>query len=89
MSTTRTHLLGMELLLPDGGTQQGPKGTKELPPRPVLDCQEHSHVPLDAARSQAVNLQGRDSGDLRGPSRPAKGSKAGGGNGFMELGYQH
>ena len=58
-----THLLGAELLLPDGGTQQGPKGTQELPPRPVLDRQEHSHVLLDALGSQPVNLQGRESGN--------------------------
>lgn len=44
----RTDLLGTELLVPDGGTQQGPEGAEEPPPRPVLDCQEHGHVLLDA-----------------------------------------
>lgn len=44
----RTNLLGAKLLFPDGGTQQGPEGAEELPPRPVLDRQEHGHVLLDA-----------------------------------------
>lgn len=65
-----TDLLGMELLIPDGGTQPGPQGTQQLPPRPVLDRQEHSHVLLDALCGQSVNLQGKESGDLRGPSQP-------------------
>ena len=56
--TAWTHLLGAELLLPNGGAQQGPKGTQEPPPRPVPDCQEHSYVLLDAPGGQSVNLQG-------------------------------
>lgn len=59
---TCTDLLGAELLIPDSGAQQGPEGTQELPPRPVLDRQEHGHVLLDAPRGQLTNLQGQETG---------------------------
>lgn len=43
-----TNLLGTKLLFPSSGTQQGPEGFEEPPPRPVLDRQEHGHVLPDA-----------------------------------------
>lgn len=58
LPTVWTHLLSAELLLPDGGAQQGPKGTQQPPPRPIPDRQEHSHILLDAPGGQSVNLQG-------------------------------
>lgn len=63
----------MELLVPDGGAQQGPEGTEELPPRPVLDRQERSHVLLDALCGQSANLQGKETRTSRGPSQPREG----------------
>lgn len=65
----RTDLLGAKLLVPDAGTQQGPEGVEELPPRPVLDRQEHGHVLLDAPRGQAADLRGEGMGN--GGSCPA------------------
>lgn len=53
----RTHLLGSKLLCAKSGAQQGPERRQKLPPRPVLDLQEHSQVLLDAVCSQPTDLQ--------------------------------
>lgn len=79
-----TNLFGPELLVPDGGTQQRPQGTKELPPRPVLDRQEDSHVLLDALSGQPPDLQEEETrawGEVKG-REAVEGGAGGGGTGF-------
>lgn len=58
-----TYLLGVQLLIPYGSTQQGPEGCQELPPWPVLDGQKYCQILPDALGSQPVNLQGEGGGD--------------------------
>lgn len=70
-----TDLLGSKLLVSDSGTQQGLEGSEELPPRPVLDRQERSHILLDALCGQPANLEGKNR-NVRCPPNPGEG-KAG------------
>lgn len=91
LSAAWTHLLGTELFIPNVGTQQGPEGTKELPPRPVLDHQEHIYVLADALCSQSANLQGKEIRDLRGvspnPVKVTEREEVEGGLGDAESGF--